>query len=242
MLPIQSTAMVCPAWVMIGPCTVMSTVSWTGRAAADRDRVVHLAHPPPGAVPEVLPRAALAGLLGVEQRGLVLRVGQRPGDVLVVPDQHAGQAGHADPADRAGRGRTARPGTRPTAGSAAGAGRRPAWRRGRPPAGRWPPRRCCPGRACTWPAGSAATWASSAAAAAASACGMRGGTAPAASRGRVGAACGRVSAAWWDRGRGCGTGRGRRGAAGSAAGSGTRPWSGPCRGSGPAARSPAAWW
>src|SRR5215510_7274967 len=29
-LPIQSTAIVCPAWVMIGPCTVMSTASDTG--------------------------------------------------------------------------------------------------------------------------------------------------------------------------------------------------------------------
>ena len=26
-LPIQSTDVVCPAWVMIGPCPVMSTVS-----------------------------------------------------------------------------------------------------------------------------------------------------------------------------------------------------------------------
>ena len=37
-LPIQSTEVVCPARVMIGPCTVMSTVS--GLAAAPRTPIV----------------------------------------------------------------------------------------------------------------------------------------------------------------------------------------------------------
>ena len=60
---------------------------------------MHLPHRPPRAPPEVLARPGAAGLLGVEQRGLVLHVGERPGDVGVVPDQHAGQAGHGDPGD-----------------------------------------------------------------------------------------------------------------------------------------------
>ena len=113
------------------------------RAATDRDRVVHLLHLPPRTAPVVLTRAGLAGLLCVEERGLVLRVGEGPGDVVVVPDEDAGQARHADPGDRS-QARTAPPGTRRTGWSAASAGRRPAWTRRRRPPGRWPPTRCCP--------------------------------------------------------------------------------------------------
>ena len=57
---------------------------------------MHDLHRAPRAVPVVLARPRF---LGVEEGGLVLRVGERPGDPGVVPDQDPGQAGHADPGD-----------------------------------------------------------------------------------------------------------------------------------------------
>ncbi len=58
------------------------------------------------------------------------------------PIRTAGKPGTLTPL-RPGPARSARPGTRPTAASAAGAGRPPAWHDRRPPSARSPPRHCC---------------------------------------------------------------------------------------------------
>jgi hypothetical protein len=79
------------AWASQAP-----TSAW--RAASSR--VTAIAVPAYGGSP-----ASAAYLLGVVEGRRVLRVRQRPGDLRVVPEEHAGEPGHANPGHLvAGRG------------------------------------------------------------------------------------------------------------------------------------------
>ena len=69
------------------------------RSARDWDVVLDLLICLPRAVPEVLVRMRGVLLLEVEKRLLVHRVGEAPGDVLVMPDEHTWRARDADPGD-----------------------------------------------------------------------------------------------------------------------------------------------
>ena len=71
----------------------------SGLSGEDRDFIADRPVLLPGAVPEVHSGMRLVFLLRIEERLLVLGVGQAPRDVLVVADQHDGSAGEAHPRD-----------------------------------------------------------------------------------------------------------------------------------------------
>src|SRR6266704_730044 len=69
-----------------------------GWPAQDRDVVAHRNVGVPAAVPEILAGVSVVLLRLVEEGLLVLCVGEAPGDVLVVTDQHDWRPGDADAA------------------------------------------------------------------------------------------------------------------------------------------------